>query len=95
PHTPAPVPSFAAPDHAVAPGPAPASPAPAPPGTASTHAYTDPYPPTAAPLQAPHAVTAPQAAPRTRPGPPRAVAVPVLVVALICFAVGIWALTQT
>ncbi|AWL39477.1 MULTISPECIES: serine/threonine-protein kinase [unclassified Streptomyces] len=95
PHTPAPVPSFAAPDHAVAPGPAPASPAPAPPGTASTHAYTDPYPPAAAPPQAPHAVTAPQAAPRRRPGPPRAVAVPVLVVALICFAVGIWALTQT
>ncbi|MET9807342.1 serine/threonine-protein kinase [Streptomyces halstedii] len=94
PHTPAPVPSFAAPDLA-APGPAQASPAPAPPGTASTHAYTDPYPPAAAPPQAPHAVTAPQAAPRRRPGPPRAVAVPVLVVALICFAVGIWALTQT
>ncbi|XCM31100.1 protein kinase [Streptomyces parvus] len=31
---------------------------------------------------------------RTRPGPPPKVAVPVLVVALICFAVGIWALTQ-
>ncbi|MER7039252.1 serine/threonine protein kinase [Streptomyces microflavus] len=30
----------------------------------------------------------------TRPGPPPKVAVPVLVVALICFAVGIWALTQ-
>ncbi|MGW6583266.1 serine/threonine protein kinase [Streptomyces globisporus] len=29
-----------------------------------------------------------------RPGPPAKVAVPVLVVALICFAVGIWALTQ-
>ncbi|MFJ3141259.1 serine/threonine protein kinase [Streptomyces halstedii] len=100
PHTPAPghpdpVSSFAAPDHAVTPGPAQASPAPAPPGTASTHAYTDPYPPAAAPPQALHAVTAPQAAPRRRPGPPRAVAVPVLVVALICFAVGIWALTQT
>ncbi|MER7314127.1 MULTISPECIES: serine/threonine-protein kinase [Streptomyces] len=105
PHTPAPahpapVPSFAAPDlaapgHVAAPGPAQASPAPPPPGTASTHAYTDPYPSAVAPPQAPHAVTAPQAAPRTRPGPPRAVAVPVLVVALICFAVGIWALTQT
>ncbi|WP_406393716.1 serine/threonine protein kinase [Streptomyces sp. NBC_00887] len=34
-------------------------------------------------------------APRTRPGPPPKVAVPVLLVALICFAVGIWALTQT
>ncbi|MFF3030220.1 serine/threonine protein kinase [Streptomyces rubiginosohelvolus] len=31
---------------------------------------------------------------RTRPGPPPKVAVPVLVVALVCFAVGIWALTQ-
>ncbi|MFE6001236.1 serine/threonine-protein kinase [Streptomyces sp. NPDC056454] len=30
----------------------------------------------------------------TRPGPPPKVAVPVLVVAVICFAVGIWALTQ-
>lgn len=30
-----------------------------------------------------------------RPGPPPKVAVPVLVVALICFAVGIWALTQS
>ncbi|MGW6589910.1 serine/threonine protein kinase [Streptomyces globisporus] len=30
----------------------------------------------------------------TRPGPPAKVAVPVLMVALICFAVGIWALTQ-
>ncbi|MET4672126.1 serine/threonine protein kinase [Streptomyces microflavus] len=31
---------------------------------------------------------------QTRPGPPPKVVVPVLVVALICFAVGIWALTQ-
>lgn len=34
-------------------------------------------------------------APAKRPGPPPKVAIPVLVVALICFAVGIWALTQT
>ncbi|MFF1920716.1 serine/threonine protein kinase [Streptomyces sp. NPDC058221] len=33
-------------------------------------------------------------APGKRPGPPPKVAVPVLLVALICFAVGIWALTQ-
>ncbi|WP_328328978.1 MULTISPECIES: serine/threonine-protein kinase [unclassified Streptomyces] len=33
--------------------------------------------------------------PRTRPGPPPKVMVPVLVIALICFAVGIWALTQS
>ncbi|MFD5429614.1 serine/threonine-protein kinase [Streptomyces sp. NPDC127084] len=33
-------------------------------------------------------------APHKRPGPPSKVAVPVLLVALACFAVGIWALTQ-
>ncbi|MFE7351620.1 serine/threonine protein kinase [Streptomyces sp. NPDC057543] len=33
--------------------------------------------------------------PRRRPGPPTKVAVPVLLVALICFAVGVWALTQS
>ncbi len=40
----------------------------------------------------PSQLTAP--APRKRPGPSTKVAVPVLLVALICFAVGIWALTQ-
>ncbi|MBT2367251.1 protein kinase [Streptomyces sp. ISL-10] len=35
------------------------------------------------------------AAAQKRPGPPPKVAVPVLIVALLCFAVGIWALTQT
>ncbi|WP_329066151.1 serine/threonine-protein kinase [Streptomyces sp. NBC_01429] len=34
-------------------------------------------------------------APHKRPGPPLKVAVPILVLALACFAVGIWALTQT
>ncbi|WP_446040106.1 serine/threonine-protein kinase [Streptomyces sp. SID1121] len=33
--------------------------------------------------------------PHTRPGPPPKVTVPVLLLALACFAVGIWALTQT
>ncbi|MFE7775537.1 protein kinase [Streptomyces sp. NPDC057445] len=33
-------------------------------------------------------------APQRRPGPPPKVAIPVLLVALVCFAVGIWALTQ-
>ncbi|MFD0143443.1 MULTISPECIES: serine/threonine protein kinase [unclassified Streptomyces] len=33
--------------------------------------------------------------PAKRPGPPPKVAIPVLFVALVCFAVGIWALTQT
>ncbi|MGP3631989.1 serine/threonine protein kinase [Streptomyces sp. 24-1644] len=32
---------------------------------------------------------------QTRPGPPPKVAIPVLLVALLCFAVGVWALTQT
>ncbi|MGW1205100.1 serine/threonine-protein kinase [Streptomyces cyaneofuscatus] len=40
------------------------------------------------------AAPAPVPVRQTRPGPPPKVAVPVLVVALICFAVGIWALTQ-
>ncbi|MER6017479.1 serine/threonine protein kinase [Streptomyces anulatus] len=49
-----------------------------------------------APMPAPPVQHAAPHAPgsRTRPGPPPKVAVPVLVVALICFAVGIWALTQ-
>jgi len=46
--------------------------------------------------QAPGNVTSPAPQPPSvkRPGPSAKVAVPVLVVALICFAVGIWALTQ-
>ncbi|WP_097865612.1 serine/threonine-protein kinase [Streptomyces sp. rh34] len=60
----------------------------------ATRAYTaqEPHPPVPAPPvqhAAPHVPGR-----RTRPGPPPKVAVPVLVVALICFAVGIWALTQ-
>ncbi|MBW3359681.1 serine/threonine protein kinase [Streptomyces microflavus] len=43
---------------------------------------------------APTPVHAPTPVRQTRPGPPPKVVVPVLVVALICFAVGIWALTQ-
>ncbi|MET9091056.1 serine/threonine-protein kinase [Streptomyces cyaneofuscatus] len=42
----------------------------------------------------PNSFAAPVPVRQTRPGPPPKVAVPVLVVALICFAVGIWALTQ-
>jgi serine/threonine protein kinase len=54
------------------------------PGQAHPMPYAPPYAPASAPL--------PSA--RKRPGPPPKVAVPVLIVALICFAVGIWALTQ-
>ncbi|MFB7228461.1 serine/threonine protein kinase [Streptomyces fimicarius] len=64
------------------------------PDPASTRAYTaqQQHPPVPSPPvqhAAPHAPVR-----QTRPGPPPKVAVPVLVVALICFAVGIWALTQ-
>ncbi|MFE5830734.1 protein kinase [Streptomyces sp. NPDC056508] len=61
-------------------------------------ATTNPY--TAHPVQAPgpygypHPVTAPVPAPVRRPGPPPKVAVPVLLLALVCLAVGFWALTQ-
>ncbi|MBM7058840.1 serine/threonine protein kinase, partial [Streptomyces sp. RHZ10] len=62
--------------------------------SAATRAYTaqQQHPPVPAPPvqhAAPHAP-----ARRTRPGPPPKVAAGVLVAALICFAVGIWALTQ-
>ncbi|MFF3288630.1 protein kinase [Streptomyces sp. NPDC003023] len=42
-----------------------------------------------------HGPEAPLPGVRKRPGPPPKVAVPVLLVALLCFAVGIWALTQS
>ncbi|WP_030193290.1 serine/threonine-protein kinase [Streptomyces sp. NRRL S-87] len=58
--------------------------------TAGTLAYTAPRPLAGPPPAAPR-VPAPAPA---RPGPPAKVAVPVLLVALVCFAVGIWALTQ-
>ncbi|MGQ4730218.1 serine/threonine protein kinase [Streptomyces sp. Ju416(a)] len=59
------------------------------PYTAEQHQQFPPVP--APPVQ--HAAPHPPVR-RTRPGPPPKVAVPVLVVALICFAVGFWALTQ-
>ncbi|MEU7373967.1 serine/threonine-protein kinase [Streptomyces albidoflavus] len=46
------------------------------------------YPPQAPPVPAPAATPA-------RPGPSPKIAVPVLLVALVCLAVGFWALTQT
>ncbi|MGW1926980.1 hypothetical protein ACWCQ0_50235 [Streptomyces massasporeus] len=66
-------------------------------GQAPTHPYT------ARPVQVPAqyaapvgAATAPSApAPVRRPGPPPKVAIPVLLLALVCFAVGFWALAQT
>ncbi|MEW2630255.1 serine/threonine-protein kinase [Streptomyces sp. NPDC048389] len=51
-------------------------------GGAATHSYTA------------HAPQVAQRGAGKRPGPPPKVAVPVLLVAVLCFAVGIWALTQ-
>ncbi|MFI1974674.1 serine/threonine-protein kinase [Streptomyces wedmorensis] len=62
----------------------------APYGQAPTHPYT------ARPDQVPGLQAAPAApAPVRRPGPPPKVTVPVLLLALVCLAVGFWALTQT
>ncbi|WP_424861514.1 serine/threonine-protein kinase [Streptomyces sp. MMS24-I29] len=62
---------------------------------ALTRAYTAGQPPFPGPgpTGAPPAHTA-LPSPTRRPGPPPKVAVTILVVALLCFAVGIWALTQ-
>ncbi|MFE0651535.1 protein kinase [Streptomyces sp. NPDC059534] len=59
----------------------------APYGQAPTHPYT------ARPVQVPDHPAAP-VTPARRPGPPPKVTVPVLLLALVCFAVGFWALTR-
>ncbi|MFJ4825884.1 serine/threonine protein kinase [Streptomyces bacillaris] len=109
PHTPAP-PPHQPPFHQPAPTPTPAaSPNPyavgaqdlaqaptsgVPQDASATRPYTaQQHHPLAAQSHTPAPAPARQAR-QTRPGPPPKVAVPVLVVALICFAVGIWALTQ-
>lgn len=83
------VPEPAQPPVGHGPGPAQPFPAPAaPPGydPSATRPYT---------AGAPRPdVPGPGAATVKRPGPPPKVAVPVLVVALLCLAVGVWALTQ-
>ncbi|MGW7254624.1 serine/threonine-protein kinase [Streptomyces sp. NPDC054834] len=61
------------------------------------HPYTPPHPHTpTAPYTAKvlRATRATHAAPRRRPGPPPKVVVPVLLLALACYAVGFWALTR-
>ncbi|MGN9791668.1 serine/threonine-protein kinase [Streptomyces sp. OZ13] len=60
----------------------PHQPPPTPYGGPSTRTYTA------------HGPQVPPARTGKRPGPPPKVAVPVLLVAVLCFAVGIWALTQ-
>ncbi|GGJ81626.1 serine/threonine protein kinase [Streptomyces camponoticapitis] len=52
-----------------------------------------PYAPTSGAHTPAHAAAAPL--PHKRPGPPPKVTIPVLLLALICFAVGFWALSQT
>ncbi|MGA5293136.1 serine/threonine-protein kinase [Streptomyces koyangensis] len=67
----------------------PQPPFPAQPGYGYPQGYG--YPPPGSPAPYPQA---PAATP-TRPGPSPKIAVPVLLVALVCLAVGFWALTQT
>ncbi|MFB7913662.1 serine/threonine-protein kinase [Streptomyces sp. NPDC056061] len=65
---------------------------------ALTRAYTAGQPQFSGPGAAgpePVPAAVPAVAPRSRPGPPPKMAAAILVVALICFAVGIWALTQS
>ncbi|MEU6661618.1 protein kinase [Streptomyces sp. NPDC046821] len=101
PHTPAPTrphPHEPSPQNPYAASPAPTVPQP-PPAPLSISTYTgrsDQVPVSGHPVSA-----RPEAHPRPhrrvrkrRPGPPPQVAIPVLFVALISFAVGIWALTQ-
>ncbi|MGW1135944.1 serine/threonine-protein kinase [Streptomyces zhihengii] len=104
----APPPRQPSPEQPAAPAPAHPGPAPAPAHAPQdptapvryeqpqTRAYTAQHPHAPAAPVAPVAPvgSAPVPAVRTRTGPPPKVAVPVLVVALLCFAVGIWALTQ-
>ncbi|MEU2179646.1 serine/threonine-protein kinase [Streptomyces thermolilacinus] len=88
PAAPYPATAYPVPGHAT---PHPQHPAtPSAPGTAPAAAPA-PAPGGHIPVTAP---TAPVPVPPRRPGPPRAVAVPVLLLALACYAVGIWALTR-
>ncbi|MER5274355.1 protein kinase [Streptomyces sp. NPDC002809] len=82
-----------APFPAAVPDPSQAPTAPVQHEPALTRAYTAQHPQAPVAAHMPSPAAAPHA-PQTRPGPSTKVAVPVLLVALICFAVGIWALTQ-
>ncbi|MFF3323317.1 protein kinase [Streptomyces sp. NPDC002889] len=102
PATPPPVPLPAEPTPTPAPASAPVPTHPASPHHAAVPGQPSYVPGAPAPYEQPSplAYTAqgpqvPRAAVQKRPGPPPKVAVPVLLVALLCFAVGIWALTQS
>lgn len=77
----------------------PHTPVPTPPPTPVQGPVSAPVPPVRNPYASgpPTGYPTPPAAPRgaRRPGPPVKVVVPVLIVAAICFAVGIWALTTS
>ncbi|MFF1377789.1 serine/threonine-protein kinase [Streptomyces sp. NPDC058308] len=100
PPAPAPEPTHVPSPHQPAPAPTPQGPAQA--VTSAAHrapASTDRYPAQAAqvpPLNRPNPkpLAAASPAPPRHPGPPAKVAAPMLLLALVCFAVGFWALTQ-
>ncbi|WP_031511230.1 serine/threonine-protein kinase [Streptomyces megasporus] len=72
--------------------------------TPPTGPYTDGYrpdpgpayaaPPVVAPPAVPSPPPSPSPGPARRPGPPPKAAIPILVFALLCIAVGVWALTR-
>ncbi|WP_411070791.1 protein kinase domain-containing protein [Streptomyces sp. cmx-4-25] len=90
--------SFHLPPPVAHPAPAPTPVPGAPYGQAFANPYATPHPLPSGPYGPPQPVTAPPAAPAPapvrRPGPPPKVAVPVLLFALVCLAVGFWALTR-
>ncbi|WP_416485543.1 serine/threonine-protein kinase [Streptomyces sp. CL12] len=76
-----------------------AQPAPPHPGDSITAAYTTPAPqtphvPPASPPVPPRAPATHGRRARRRPGPPAKAVVPILLLALACYAVGFWALTR-
>ncbi|MFG2655607.1 serine/threonine-protein kinase [Streptomyces sp. NPDC048425] len=92
PHTPATTPATQRPYAAPAPSPAPA---PAQPAFTSTYtAQSVQVPLVGHPNRGGSAPNPHRRVRKRRPGPPAKVAIPVLFVALVSFAVGIWALTQ-
>ncbi|MFJ8073539.1 protein kinase [Streptomyces sp. NPDC096176] len=105
PHTPPPSPVLSDPTPSPTPSGAPTPPALPTPGGApaapvAAHLASPHPPPTRYGQPSTRAYSAqasqvPRPAAQKRPGPPPKVAVPVLLLAVLCFAVGIWALTQT
>ncbi|WP_267243579.1 serine/threonine-protein kinase [Streptomyces sp. PR69] len=78
-----------------APEPAPEPPPPPPPPASTPPSAPAPAPAPTAATTLPYTTRGPRHSRRTRrPGPPPAIAVPVVIVALLCFALGFWALAQ-